>query len=259
MNFFFSIKTDDLSSKLTIPRFRNKSATNKEYEIFSSQIKNKKWFVEKLDCDIGEDFYFLSGDILDNNKIFFLAKESEINLYNETNFDRLINLNNFSDTVPDFRANLSIYNKQGGFSSYQSDYPFGMVHKRGNIISPISVLTNINAQKNYIFFRNIFIEPIEIEFQIYFIDIMKKKILFKESVYTNRTNIINIEKKYINSHTYLFSNKYLGVPMFVSCLNGHISFEHTHPPQEYIFSKSKFRIIGELKEEFNEIIDKENC
>ena len=47
--------------------------------------------------------------------------------------------------------------------------------------------------------------------------------------------------------------------MFVSCLNGHISFEHTHPPQEYIFSKSKFRIIGELKEEFNEIIDKENC
>ena len=35
--------------------------------------------------------------------------------------------------------------------------------------------------------------------------------------------------------------------MFVSCLNGHISFEHTHPPQEYIFSKSKFRIIGSLR------------
>ena len=31
---FFGIKTDYLSSKLTIPGFRNKSATNKEYKNF---------------------------------------------------------------------------------------------------------------------------------------------------------------------------------------------------------------------------------
>ena len=89
MNFFFSIKTDYLSSKLTIPRFRNKSATNKEYKIFSSQIKNKKWFVEKLDCDIGEDFYFLSGDILDNNKRYLLKPLEKLSVYEKINFKYL--------------------------------------------------------------------------------------------------------------------------------------------------------------------------
>ena len=259
MNFFYSIKTNTLASKLTIPRFRNNSNSNKEYNVFSLEIKNNKWHIKKLNCEANDNFFYLSGKMLDNNTIIFLAKDNELKQFRKYDFELLIDLNNYTNTVPDYRANLMIYNSEGGFSSYQSDYPFSMVNKTGNIISPINALTNLNAQTNIIFFKNIFIKPIIAKFKLFFIDIIEKRILFEKSIFTNTTNAIEIEKKFINPNVYLYSSKYLGVPMFVSCLNGHISFEHTHPPQEYIFSKSKFRIIGELKEEFNEIIDKENC
>ena len=43
--------------------------------------------------------------------------------------------------------------------------------------------------------------------------------------------------------------------MFVSIKNKHISFEHTHPPHEYILSQNKFKKITELKEEINAIVN----
>ena len=64
----------------------------------------------------------------------------------------LLNLNNFTDTDPAFRANLKIYNFKGGFSSYQSDYPYEMIVKKGNILSGLRFLTNKDS-KNIIFFN----------------------------------------------------------------------------------------------------------
>ena len=43
--------------------------------------------------------------------------------------------------------------------------------------------------------------------------------------------------------------------MFVSYNNNDISFEHTHPPHEYILSEDKFKTISELKKEINAIIN----
>ena len=73
---------------------------------------------------------------------------------------------------------------------------------------------------------------------------------------SNYTNSIEIDKKFIKPETFLISSEYIGVPMFVSIKNDHISFEHTHPPHEYILSKDRFEKINKLKKEINEIIKK---
>ena len=44
--------------------------------------------------------------------------------------------------------------------------------------------------------------------------------------------------------------------MYVSVKNGFLSFEHTHPPHEYILSENKFLKVTNLKKEINEIINK---
>ena len=46
---------------------------------------------------------------------------------------RLEKLNSYTESTPAFRANLKIKNQEGGFSSYQSEYPFSMVTKKYNI------------------------------------------------------------------------------------------------------------------------------
>ena len=83
---------------------------------------------------------------------------------------------------------------------------------------------------------------------------MKKTILKKEII-TNTINEINIEKKSINTNIYIFTKKYLAIPVFISFKDNHLSCEHTHPPHEYILSQNKFKKITELKKEINEIIN----
>ena len=251
MNYFFSIKNDFLKSRLTIPRFQNNSYKNNKFELFSAKIENNQWSINKINTNIVKDFYILENDSLDNNKIFFLAKEKEVLKTNQKN--NLKYLNNFTKTEPAFRANLKIYNKYGGFSSYQSDYPFKMITKKGNIISPLSSLTNIEADCNIIFFKNIFHEPVNLQFYCFFIDISKNKIVNKIELFTNKTNEVVVDKKYINSDTFFFTKNFLGIPIFASFKNNHISFEHTHPQQEYVLSKDKYKVTNQLKEKINEI------
>ena len=43
--------------------------------------------------------------------------------------DKLTKFNNFTSTSPAFRCNLEISSDKGGFSSYQSEYPFNMINK----------------------------------------------------------------------------------------------------------------------------------
>ena len=71
-------------------------------------------------------------------------------------------------------------------------------------------------------------------------------------IYTNHTNEIFIEKDLIKPEVFLFTDKYLGIPLFVSMHNSNISFEHTHPPHEYILSHDKFIKVSELKKEISE-------
>ena len=256
MNYFFGIKNSFLNSKLTIPRFQNSNPTKKEYMLFQLEIINQSWKISNLsNIDLNSDFYKIGSSLIGNGNIFCLATKAEILELEKNNYSKLVNFNNFTDTSPDYRANLQVSIEGGGFSSYQSDYPFSMVTKKGSILSALSSLCNKNADQNIIFFKNIYELPIQEEFCVFFVNIKTMKVLKKEVVSTNFLNEIIVEKEFIKPEVFLFTDKYIGIPIFCSIQDKHISFEHTHPPHEYIMSEDKFRIISELKKEFSEIIN----
>ncbi len=252
MNFFFGIKTENIFSNLTIARFKNDGKNSEKHLLCKVAIKDSKWDLEILnDNVINEEFYSINEVLSDNENIFFLAQENEIEKFDKY---KLKKLNTFTDTFPAYRSNLKISIRNGGFSSFQSEYPFDMVLKKGRILSPVSVLLNKNAKENIIFIKNIYEEPIQKKFNLFFVNIEKKKIVEKIELRTNYTNSINVSNELIKPEIYLITDKYLGAPLFVSIDNMHMSFEHTHPPHEYIMSNDKFKIISKLKREISEII-----
>ena len=256
MNYFFGIKNSLLNSKLTIPRFQNSNPIKKKYMLFQLEIINQSWKISNLsNIDLNSDFYKIGSSLIGNGNIFCLATKAEILELEKNNYSKLVNFNNFTDTSPDYRANLQVSIKGGGFSSYQSEYPFFMVTKKGSILSPLSSLCNKNADQNIIFFKNIYELPIQEEFCVFFVNIKTMKVLKKEVVSTNFLNEIIVEKEFIKPEVFLFTDKYIGIPIFCSIQDKHISFEHTHPPHEYIMSEDKFKLVSELKKEFSEIIN----
>ena len=256
MNFFFGINSSILNSKLTIPRFQNKNPTKKDYKVFQLIINNKSWKINNLDdVVLSDDFYQIDSSVIDNGNIFCLATKDEVLQFEENNSPKLMNFNNYTDTSPDFRANLQVSIKGGGFSSYQSEYPFPMVTKRGSILSPLSSLCNKSADRNILFLKNIYELPVHDEFGVFFVNLKTRKVLKKEVALTNFMNEIIVEKDFIKPEVFLFTDKYIGVPIFCSIKNKHISLEHTHPPHEYIISEDRFKVVSELKKEFNEIIN----
>ena len=253
MNFFFGVKNNILSSEIVIPRFQNKSNSKSNYNLYGAFVENNKWKINLFNnCAVNKEFFLLKNEIIDNNKVFFLATEKEIKKFINT---KLINLNNFTDTTPEYRANLRVYLNEGGFSSYQSEYPYDMITKNGSMLSSVFSLTNKNANKNYLLIRNIFEDPIEENFPVYFVDIKLKKIIEQTEVKTNHTNQIEINKLLINPEIFVVTKKYLGIPIYISEKNKHLSIEHTHPPHEYILGPNKYEKVKQLKERISEIVN----
>ena len=63
-----------------------------------------------------------------NQKIFFVAQENEVNQYLNTNSGKTLeDINIFTNTATSYRCNLRVYKNNEGYSSYQSDYPFQYV------------------------------------------------------------------------------------------------------------------------------------
>ena len=58
----------------------------------------------------------------------------------------------------------------------------------------------------------------------------------------------------LHEEIYFFTKNYTGIPVYLSSRDKHLSFEHTHPPHEYILSEDKFKIVANFKKEFYEII-----
>ena len=256
MNFFFGINNSILNSKITIPRFQNNKPTKKDYKVYQLKINNKKWEISNLDdVVLSDNFYQIDSSASDNGNIFCLATKDEALQFKESNSPKLINFSNYTDTLPDFRANLQVSIIGGGFSSYQSEYPFRMVTNKGSMLTALSSLCNKSADKNILFLKNIYELPIHDEFNVFFVNLKTKSVLKREVAATNLTNEIIIEKDFITPEVFLFTDKYIGVPIFCSIKNKHISLEHTHPPHEYIMSADKFKVVSELKKEFNAIIN----
>ncbi len=253
MNFFYGINNNLFKSELQIPLFQNSNFKKSNLKLFKSYPKNNKWILQEIPNKkiIKDYFYILKNEDIKSNEIFFLADETILNEFDEK---KLKNFNNFTDTSPAFRANFKIYLNQGGFSSYQSDYPYSMITKKGTILSSISSIANSDADKNFVLIKNIFEEPIEENFQAYLVNYKTKSIEEQFEIKTNYTNCIEISNKLIKPEIFLTTDKYLGIPMYVSVKNSFLSFEHTHPPHEYILSENKFIKITNLKKEINEII-----
>lgn len=252
MNFFFGINNKIFKSEIQIPIFKNRDLKISNLKLFKCYPKNNKWVLEKLyKKKVGNYFFILKNNDILNNEIYFLSDEK---IYDYFDMHKLKDFNNFTDTIPKYRANFKIYLSNGGFSSYQSEYPFSMVKKNGSILSSIYSLSNIDADKNYIFIKNIFERPIEESFKAYLVNYKNKNIEMEYSLKTNNINCLELNKKHIKPEIFLVTRKYLGVPMYISVKNKAVSFEHTHPPHEYILSKNKFIKVTDLKKEINEII-----
>ena len=252
MNYFFGINNSEFSSELQIPLFQNRNKKPSNLLLYEATIHSNEWKIKQIDNrQINKDFYLLNSKDITNSNIFFLASPKDL----EVKKNKLQNFNKFTETSPAYRANLKIVLKNGGFSSYQSEYPFSMIEKKGSILSSVCSLANRNADKNYIFIKNIFVDPIIESFDIYLVDIIKKKIEEQFEINTNYTNCFELKKSLIKPEIFLVSKNYIGIPMYVSVKNNHVSFEHTHPPHEYILSNNKFKKISDLKKEINEIVN----
>ncbi len=252
MNFFYGINNDIFKSKLQIPTFKNRDFKKSNLKLFKIYPKKNKWVLKEiLNKKINDYFFVLKNEDIMNNEIYFLADNST---FNEFDDKKLKNFNDFTETSPAFRANFEINLKDGGFSSYQSEYPYSMTTKKGTILSSINSIASTDADKNYVFIKNIFERPIEENFKVYLVNYKRKSIEEEFEIKTNYTNFIEINNKLIKPEIFLVTDKYLGIPMYVSIKNNFLSFEHTHPPHEYILSDNKFLRIANLKKEINEII-----
>jgi hypothetical protein len=251
MNFFFSIKNSLFNSKLTIPKFTNESINlSTKVKLYSLEIKNNKWHIKREFPNNAENFFYINNKLSSNSKIFFLSFKKEKKI-----IDRLKLFDSFTDTSPAFRANFLLNNnKGGGFTSYQSEYPYEMTLKNGCIISPINFLLDKKNDKNYIIFRNIFFKPVKLLKYIYFIDYNNKEVKLKLGIFSNYTNFIKVPKKLIKKDIYFVSNDLLGIPIFLSINKQHMSLEHTHPAILYLMGKDKFEKIKNMKESFLKII-----
>ena len=253
MNYFYGINNKIFKSQIQIPVFKNRVLEPSKLQLYKCFPKNNKWIVEEIiDKKINDYFYILKGDDISSNEIYFLASEEIKNDFDDT---KLKNFNNFTDTSPAYRANFKIYQENGGFSSYQSEYPFSMVTKKGSILSSVNSIANIDANENYILIRNIFQTPIEEKFKCHIVNIKSRKVEETYEIKSNFTNCIKINNKFIKPEIFLITKDFLGVPMYVSVNHKFISFEHTHPPHEYILSEKKFKKITDLKNEINEILN----
>ena len=252
MNFFFGASYGDFKSELQIPVFQNRNPKAKNINLYELYIDNEKWkIIEKNKDSLNNDFYLLYDNDLNNDNIFFLASTEDLKSFDHS---KLLDLNNFTNTSPDFRANLKIKYKNQGFSSYQSEYPYELIIKEGTTLSQISSLTDTEADKNFIIFKNIFHLPIKKKFKGYFVNYEKKKIIYECELVTNKTNFIEIPTSIIKPEVFFVTKDFLGIPIYLTLKNGHLSLEHSHPPHEYILGQNKFKKVYELKKELNEIV-----
>ena len=54
---------------------------------------------------------------------------------------------------------------------------------------------------------------------------------------------------------FLVSDNYIGIPIYVSEKDGHLSMEHTNPPNSNLLSQDRLKIVKKFKREISEIIN----
>jgi hypothetical protein len=254
MNLFFFTKTDGIECSLQVPRFTNDGKFKLNYKLFEANILNNEWNINECKCDYDNNFFYVTCNNSNYDAVFFLASIKEIKKFAVSNL--LNSYNNFTNTIPEFRENLSVTNEKNGFCSYQSEYPYSMVNRKGSLITT-SILSNYKALRNIIFIKNIYLKPEKNKFPLYVVDLKLKTVLKKYILFTNSTNAIEIDFDLDNNNIYFVSKDYLGIPIYLSeGDNGQLSFEHTHPPLENIAGAYRYENITNYRKKLIEIVNK---
>tara|TARA_B100000315_G_C14578033_1_gene588954 strand:- start:2186 stop:2953 length:768 start_codon:yes stop_codon:yes gene_type:complete len=252
MNFFFHTQNEFFDSLLTVPKFQNSGKRAGRQNLYCANVVSKRWNVSKVVCEEDANFWKITGNQKNRDSIYFIAAGQEVSQIQEQN--KLIDLNKFTNTLPDYRANLMIKNKVGGFSSYQSEYPFRMTTKLGTLYSDCGSLTGANGTLVGVFVKNIHIYPVEDDVPLYLYDDREGEVVSTLKVGLNRTTFIDLSDfKNRLAHCFLFAKNFLGVPIYViEYENGSLSFEHTHPPHEAIGGTKRFELVNMLRKKASE-------
>ena len=253
MNYFFFLTDNNLNCELQIPRFKNNGDLFQEISLFEVKLINNYWLIDNAICDYDNNFYYLKSNIENKNNIYFLALNSDIK---SRKVKHLYEYNSYTKTIPDFRSNLCITNDGGGFSSYQSEYPYKMTLYKGSLISSVSTLLNNQLASNSIFIKNIFHKPIIEKYPAYLVSKKEKQVLREFEIYSNSTNKIELLPEDISVDNYIVAKGYLGIPVYISMSDSHhMSLEHTHPPHSNIKGKNQFSLVTDLRNKLLEIVN----
>jgi hypothetical protein len=250
MNFFFGLNNDKFSSVITIPKFSNEDFLD-ESLLVEFSIKKGTWHVSE-DFEYKEDELFYYIKETNNYSFYTLIKNEEKKKFYSSQIN---NISNLTFSKPAYRANFKVFREDSGYSSYQQEYPYGMMKVKGNIVSSISSVLNKSSIEKYVLFRNIYYLPINVDFNVYLVNLKSKSVLEKFNCLTNKSNFLKINDKYLDEDIYLVSKGYIGIPIYIEVFkDGMISMEHTHPPHSYVLEDRK-QIIYNYKKKFIEIIN----
>ena len=244
MNYFFLTSNNNFGCQISIPKFTNDGYQDHAMGLVRASIVDQKWCFQEHSGPEDGDFWEFESSPETAGDIFFIATKEQLRL--QQNSRRLLDLNTYTNTVPDYRCNVEIFNDSGGFSSYQSEYPYQMATRKGAIFSSIATLSNPSAIKNGLFFRNIYEHPVHNEFPGWVVN--KRTCEVKKSfvLRTNTTNYISLEDLDEDPDLVFYAKGFLGIPIYVSeDKTGQLSFEHTHPPHSNVFAR--FDLVNKIK------------
>jgi hypothetical protein len=256
MNFFFFTSNEFVNSKLQIPKFNNGGHRDDSLNLFGAFVNKDSWEFYNVNCREDDNFNFLSSNADNQSHIFFYHS----NLSPENFSGVLTKPSQFTHTSPAFRANLVIENNLGGFSSYQSEYPFAMTQIKSSMVSSAGNLIARDATNCGVFIRNISAKPSIDKHELFIWDEDKEEIIDKVSIFSNSTNFVCLNELVNNVQNIgLFCNTMVGIPIFViEYENGSLSFEHTHPPHENVHGVDRFQLVKSYKEKISDKILKKS-
>ena len=253
MNFFFSLSAEGVKATLHIPKFQNSGKRCGDLKLFEALIVNEKWVVKQPSSVIeSKDFLSLTQPI--DQSVYFYGRDCDVLKILDEN--QLLDVECFTDTQPDFRCNLRIDNLKGGFSSYQSEYPFRMIKTLSSLYSECGLLSQPSASRVGLFIRNIHCNPVTSARKLFLYCDEVNELLDTFVVNLNRSTFIDLTQyKDRLESCFVYAKDFLGIPIYMTeSKNGLISMEHTHPPHEAIRGAEKFHLVQEFKKRIDEKI-----
>ena len=129
MNYFFLTSNNNFGCQISIPKFTNDGYQDHAMGLVRASIVDQKWCFQEHSGPEDGDFWEFESSPESAGDIFFIATKEQLRL--QQNSRRLLDLNTYTNTVPDYRCN-GVFNDPGGFSS-SIGIPLSMATRKGAI------------------------------------------------------------------------------------------------------------------------------